>query len=342
MTTQFSRRKFLVGASAVAAASMLPFSSCASSEKQTVNNALTTPDGKPNSKFNGVQIGAISYSFRSMATTSDEVIAGCVGAGLSSIELWHNFESEMGAPTNPVVRQRGDRSPLTPEETAATEKYNADLAAFRKDPETFKKLEAINQKFAAAGIEIHTVKWSLGNDPDTLDYTCKVAQAFGAKGICKGDINEQDCKDLGAAAERNGLVAVFHNHGQYANLTIEEVDRLISLSPANRFNYDFGHYVGFGYANSTKLTPMEFIDKYADRMYSVHLKDKTRFENEAAKGVNQVWGQGETPLREVLQQIRDKYPQIYCDIELEYPIAAWSDAIKETAKCVRHAREILI
>ncbi|MBN2481242.1 MAG: sugar phosphate isomerase/epimerase, partial [Bacteroidales bacterium] len=57
---------------------------------------------------------------------------------------------------------------------------------------------------------------------------------------------------------------------------------------------------------------------------------------------NQVWGQGENPLEEILLLVKEQYPHIYCDIELEYPVPAWSNAVKETRTCVNYARQILI
>lgn len=341
MKNQISRKGFLTGAAAVAAASVIPFSSCASKDTYAITNALVTPDGKPNSKFNGVQIGAITYSFRSMVNSWDDVIKACVDAGLSSIELYHCYETELGAPVNPVVRQRGDQTPLTPEEEAARAQYTAELDAFRKDPATMGKWEAVGKKFMDAGISIHLFKWTAGDTDELLDYSFKAAKALGAQGICR-ELSEEACNILGPAAARNNMLAVFHQHAQYSTMTTEEIDRLLAISPANRLNWDCGHYLGFGYENSTKLNAIEFLDKYVDKIFTIHLKDKTAASNATAPNVNQVWGQGETPLRELLHHVRDNYPHLYLDIELEYPIAAWSDAVKETAKCIRHAREILI
>jgi sugar phosphate isomerase/epimerase len=341
MKKQITRRGFLGGAAAIAAVSAIPFSSCASVDDYAEKNALKTPDGKPNSKFNGVQIGAITYSFRSMVSNWDEVINACVAAGLSSIELYHVYETELGAPVNPVVRQRGDQTPLTPEEETARAKYQADLDAFRKDPATMDKWAAMGKKFNDAGIDIHLFKWTAGNTDELLDYSFAAAKAMGAKGICT-EISEDACKLLGPAAERNGMYAVFHQHAQFSQMGTDEIDRLLAISPANRLNWDCGHYYGYGWENSTKLDLIQFLDRYVDKIFTIHLKDKTSSTNETAQGANQVWGQGETPLRPFLQHIRDNYPHLYLDIELEYQIAPWSDAVKETAKCIRYAREILI
>ena len=49
--------------------------------------AFAAATGKPNSKFGGVQIGAITYSWRSMPSTAEDILKYCVEAGISSIEL---------------------------------------------------------------------------------------------------------------------------------------------------------------------------------------------------------------------------------------------------------------
>ena len=95
------------------------------------------------------------------------------------------------------------------------------------------------------------------------------------------------------------------------------------------------------YHASEITTGTYFINKYHDRIYSIHLKDKTGKNTEPAN-TNQVWGQGETPLKEVLNLLKDNKWPIYCDIELEYEIKPWSNAVKELGVCVRHARELLM
>ena len=43
--------------------------------------------GKPDSRFGGVQVGAITYSWRSMPGTPEDIIKYCQQTGISSIEL---------------------------------------------------------------------------------------------------------------------------------------------------------------------------------------------------------------------------------------------------------------
>ena len=54
---------------------------------------------KPDSVFGGVQIGTITYSFRSLPSSADEVLKYCLDCGISAIELMSNVaESYAGAP----------------------------------------------------------------------------------------------------------------------------------------------------------------------------------------------------------------------------------------------------
>ena len=63
-------------------------------------------------------------------------------------------------------------------------------------------------------------------------------------------------------------------------------------------NVDFGHYVAAGNVGGT---PMQFLEKYHDRIASFHLKDRTTPEHCA---LNLPWGTGETPIKEILQMVK--------------------------------------
>jgi sugar phosphate isomerase/epimerase len=131
------------------------------------------------------------------------------------------------------------------------------------------------------------------------------------------------------------MYAIFHNHMQFAEEGFS-YDPFLAISPAVMMNFDVGHFFG-----STGIHPNTIIEKYHDRIFSLHLKDKTGPNTDPAN-TNQVWGQGEVPLDEVLKLLqKNKWP-IHCDIELEYEVKAWSDAVKETKTCVEYARQILM
>ena len=105
----------------------------------------------------------------------------------------------------------------------------------------------------------------------------------------------------------------------------------MSYSPYNGINLDIGHFI----AGNSK-SPVEFLKKHVDRITHIHLKDK-----KLNNGPNAVWGQGDTPIKEVLQLMKkEKYP-FQGTIEFEYPVPEGSTVMKEIARCVDYCREAL-
>lgn len=349
-----SRRKFLGSTAAIAAVSMAPTGLIAAPYIQKKSS------GMPDSKFGGVQIGAITYSWRNMPGGLENIIKYAKTAGLSSLELMSgDLEMFLGAPQNPMAgmmrapqprpqQQQGQqpqpgqpaaqqpprRPQMTPEQQEQINKYNQDLKAWRTNFDV-SKVAAAKKLMDAAGIKAHIVKFSPARWSDEeIDYAFRVAKAMGAKGVTE-EIGEEAVKKLAPFAEKHGMYAIFHNHMQFATPGFT-YDTFLAVSPAVMMNFDMGHFYG-----STGLHPNTIIEKYKDRIFSVHIKDKTGPKTDPANA-NQVWGQGETPLAEVLLLIKEKKWPLYCDIELEYEIKSWSDQVRETATCVKYARQILM
>ena len=87
--------------------------------------------GAINSRIGGVQLGAITYSFRNMAL--DDIVKAYVDIGLGEMELMSNHcEALAGAPSG---RGGGGRrgQPMTPEQQAARDAAVKALADFRKN-----------------------------------------------------------------------------------------------------------------------------------------------------------------------------------------------------------------
>ena len=324
---QISRRKFLGSTIAASAGvAMLPL----------IYQCKGSSGSKPNSKFGGVQIGAITYSWRSMPGTAQDILQYCLMAGISSIELMGPVaEDYAGIPQLPP--RPAANAVLTPEEKAA---YNAAVEAANEERRkwrlsaSMKKYEEFRKMYNDAGVNIHIAKFSPANWTDEeIDYSFKAAKALGSVGVCN-EIGEQPAKRLGPFAEKHGMYAIFHNHGQPAQPGFS-FEPFLSYSPANMLNFDAGHYFGF-----TGLHPNEIIERLHDRIVSVHLKDKTA-PTSVPPNTNMPWGQGETPIADTLKLIqKNKWP-MYCDIELEYPVPEGSDAAIEVKKCVDFCKAVL-
>lgn len=341
--------------------------------------ACTSSTKESGSNFGGVQIGVITYSWRDLPGGLENILKYCKESGITSIELMStDVEAYLGVPENPMRRMRaqqgggtppagappqqpaaqpaappqgaapapgtqpagappagmGRRFEMTPEMQAEVDKYNQTLKEWRLSI-PMSKFEEIGKMFRDNGIDIHIVKFSPARWSDEeIDYAFKAAKAMGAKGVTD-EIGEEAVKRLAPFAEKHGMYAIFHNHMQFAQEGFS-YDPFIAVSPAVMFNFDCGHFYG-----STGIHPNTIIEKYHDRIFSIHIKDKTGPNTDPANQ-NQVWGQGEVPLEDVLLLLKEKKWPIYCDIELEYPVKPWSTSVKEVRTCVRYARQILL
>lgn len=303
-----SRRKFLGITTAAAGLAMVSWKDGIASASGFQSS------GKPNSKFGGVQVGAITYSWRSMPVSPADIIKYCKQTGISSIELMGDVaEKYAGIPDG----KDGSEERRTWRLSAPLEKYSE-----------------LRTMFNNAGVKIHIAKFSpAGWTEAEIDYSFKAAKALGAVGVCN-EIGEDACKKMGPIARSNGMLAIFHNHLQPGEpgWTFE---KFLDYSPANMLNFDVGHYYG-----ATGLHPNGIIEKLHSRITSIHLKDKTGPKDDPAN-TNMPWGKGKTPISDILLLIKKNKWSINVDIELEYPVPEGSDAVAEVRKCVEYCRNIL-
>ncbi len=329
LSNQVSRRRFLELTAGAAAFSILP-------SYMGISDLSYQKQKKPNSKFGGVQIGAITYSWRNMPGSAEEILQYCLQTGISSIELMGDVaENYAGLPKSPARPPRG---------TELTDADKAKLAQAAKDateaqrkwrittPMT--KFTELRKMFNKAGVKIHITKFSPENWSDEeIDYSFKAAKALGSIGVCN-EIGDNACKRMGPIAQKNKMYAIFHQHMQPGQPGWT-FDKFLDYSPANMLNFDAGHYFG-----ATGLHPNGILERLHSRIVSVHMKDKTGPKG-TPPNTNMAWGKGETPISDILLLIKKNRWPIYVDIELEYPVPEGSDAVKEVKKCVDYCKAIL-
>jgi sugar phosphate isomerase/epimerase len=321
-----SRRRFISSAATVAAGLSIAQSAFAGSLGSMA---------KPNSRFRGVQIGAITYSWRSMPSKARDILNYCLEAGISSIELMGNVAEEYAG--IPPSAPRPSRDANEAERTAY--QREAQIIAERQRKwrlsAPLEKYRELRRMFNREGIKFHIVKFAPAGWSDAeIDYAFNAAKVLGADGI-SNEIGHEACQRLGKFAEKHNMYAVFHNHAQPGEPGFS-FDEFLNYSSNNMLNFDVGHYFG-----ATGKHPNEVLEKLNKRIYSIHLKDKTG-KNATPSNLNMPWGEGDTPIADILMLIqRNKWP-IYCDIELEYTIPENSNAQKEVIKCVEFCKNILV
>lgn len=292
---------------------------------------------KPNSKFGGVQIGINApYSFRGMPGGADDVLRYCNEVGLSAVELRSQpVEAYLGAPIPPAPPRGDRRTPPTPEQLAARKAAAEALDKWRLSA-SMAKFKEFRKKYEDAGVAIEIVKFDAVDrmSDGVIDYAFELAKALGARAIsCEPPLSFT--KKLGEFATRHKLMVGYHGHAAVNNpeafAAPASWEKAMSYSKYNGINLDIGHFIA---GNNT--SPIPFMKKYADRITHIHLKDR-----KMNNGPNMVWGQGETPIKEVLQLMKKEKYRFQATIEFEYPAPEGSTVLKEIAKCVQFAREAL-
>ena len=302
----------------------------------------------PDSKFGGIQIGTITYSFRSLPTDVDKVIEYCKQAGISALELMGDTaEAYAGSPAANTQPMRfmapppgaapGQRPQMSDEQRKAMAERMQKGREWRETVSMDKFVE-LRKKFNDAGITIYAYKPNALGENNTdgeIEYAMKAAKALGAKSVTvELPTKAEHSKRLGDIAAKHKVYVGYHAHLQ---ATDTAWDVALAQSPYNSLNLDCGHYIAAGGSN-TKESLLKLIEDKHDRITSMHLKDRTTKEHGQK---NLVWGTGDTPIVEVLQLMKKKKYKFPATIELEYEVPADSDAVKEVAKCVEYAKKAL-
>ena len=189
--------------------------------------------------------------------------------------------------------------------------------------------------FDDAGINLDILCYNMAANitDDEIDYAFRMAQAMKV-GAISSTSTVAVARRVAPLADKYKIVWGGHGHtavndpNEFA--TPESFELILSLSKHIGVNLDIGHYTAANY------DPIPFIQKHHARITNLHLKDRKK-----NNGPNMPWGQGETPIKEVLQLMRKEKYMFPANIELEYPIPAGSDSVKEIAKCYEFARKCL-
>jgi sugar phosphate isomerase/epimerase len=362
---RWTRREF--GRAALAGLPLAAFAESVAAQK---------PRRRPKSVVEGVRIGVISSSFVGLAAS--EIIPAMLKLGLSEVELQPNHaEALAGAPlvgagaaapssaamlsaegllprcanlsmvvTPPLSSAggaRGGRGAATPEQQAAQERLRAWRAT--TTPATWK---AVRKQFDDAGIDLRILWYSLGfqgaeTSDEDIDYAFRMAKGLGVKAM-SGSSTIPIASRIARAAEKYKILWGGHTQDNVNDadqfVAPETYEKLLAMSPYFRINLDIGYFTAAGFDS------VAFITKHHDRISDIHLKDKKRSRSLGGAVTNNAlnnfpWGQGDTPIREVLQLLKKNKYDIPVQIEYEYGCRTTADAVTEVGRCYAYVRKCL-
>ena len=286
------------------------------------------------SKFHGVQIGAITYSFNSIANPDPEaIIRAYVEIGLGETELMSNHcEALAGAPR--AGRGGGRGAALTPEQQAARQAQQEQIRAWRAtaNAATWK---GVRKKFNDVGIEVAVLCYNMNDNmkDEDIEYGFSMAEGLGVQAISTSTTLTM-AKRIALIADRHQLLVGYHGHDATNDpnqtATLESYDTLMAYGKYSGVNLDIGHFTAANY------DAVEFIRKHHARITNLHVKDMKR-----DHGAYTPFGEGDTPMKGVLQLLKKEKYDFPANIELEYPIPPGSNLIAEMKQCLVYCKDCL-
>jgi sugar phosphate isomerase/epimerase len=277
----------------------------------------------------GVRLGATTWSLRDLPRIPgkdniDDLIQPLKSAGVQEIDLWsYNTEpagpnTGPGAPPPPAAYPIKIHTFSKEEIAAAMLQARGLLRDFRANtPANY--YEDIRAKFAAAGITVtaYTVKYDDSFTDDEIIQTFRQAKALGASSITVPGTPEV-AKRLVAIADKDQI-----------NVALTDFT-LASALPSKRFkvNADIGAITA---ANSS---PVAWLQENHDAVAQLTIKDRRR-----NKGMNQQYGDGDTPVQDVLRLVKSKgytFP-----IFAEYEYLGLGTPAEELQRCMDYMRSAI-
>jgi sugar phosphate isomerase/epimerase len=261
----------------------------------------------------GVRLGVQTYSFRALPRTPD---GDAVGPVLSAIRECGFIECELHAPqVEPELS--GPRA----REALRRWRLETSLDHFRE----------VGKRFVAAGVAIYAYNYSFERDftDAEVDRGFEMAKALGAR-IITASTTLDMAKRVVPFAERHQMVLAVHGYSNVNDpngfATPESFAAALKMSKYYKVNLDIGHFTAANYDAAA------YIKEHHSDITNLHLKDRRR-----NQGDNVPWGTGDTPIREVLQLLKQHGWPIGAYVEYEYPGAA--GPVDEVKKCYAYARK---
>ena len=288
--------------------------------------------GFPASKIfadEGVRVGATTWSLRDLPRVPGEdnisdLIKPLKSAGVSQIDLWSYNTEPAGPNTGPGAPPPPAAYPIkihtfSKEEIAAAMLQARNMLRDWRLNTPANHYENIRSKFAAAGTTVaaYSVRFDDTFTDEEIDITFREAKALGASSITSP----------GTPDVVKRLVPVAEKHQMNVALTDFT---LASALPSKRFRVN----VDVGAITAANGSPVAWIQENHDAVAQLTIKDRRR-----NKGKNEQYGEGDTPIQDVLRLIKAK--KYTFPIYAEYEYLGLGTPAEELARCVDYIRSTL-
>ena len=275
----------------------------------TAAGAARAQSPKPATTIRGVIIGGNSYCFPDRPIAEAIDVMADLGFTLGEVHPRH-MEPSFGA-------ERG--KPMTPEQREKLREWRMTTP--------MSHYEQVAALFKKKGIDVYA--YNVNYRPDftdgELEKSLEATRALGARIVSGAGINADLARRLDGMAKRHDVRVAVHNHSDIKGE--QDFDAIVKgLSDRMAINLDIGHYV------AANADPVALLRRRHADILLLHVKDRKR-----DNGANLPFGQGDTPIREVLQLLRDQQWRIPANIEWEVD----GDRVAAVRQCLDYCRKAL-
>src|SRR5262249_32373057 len=165
---------------------------------------------------------------------------------------------------------------------------------------------------------------------EEMDRGFEFAKALGVK--CITASSTLTCaKKLVPFVEKHKILVGMHGHSNLKDpnefAKPESFESAMAMSKYYRVNLDIGHFFAAAY------DPAAYLENHHDKILTLHIKDRKK-----NQGDNMPFGEGDTPIKQVLQLMKAKKYKIPANIEYEYK---GQDSVAEVKKCFEYCKQAL-
>ena len=266
------------------------------------------------SVVSGVRLGAITYSFRDLSRTPgapdavDVMIKALTECGIGEIELFSPH-------VEPAQRTREQLREWR-------------LAA------SVEQCKEVRKRFDDARISLfaYTVNFRKDFTDEELNKAFEQAKALGVS-IIAASTQLSVAKRLVPFAEKHKIYLALHGHSNLEDpdefAAPESFAKALAMSKYFRINLDIGHFT------AANFDAVQFIRDNHDQITHLHMKDRKK-----NQGPNVPWGEGDTPIKQVLVLLKEKKYPIRALVEYEH--RGTGTPIEEVKKCMAYMRQALV
>ena len=294
-------------------------------------------------RHKALNLGVQTYSYRDMLSTPGDMVEKMIAAnhelGLSTIELWDSSIQPPAFAEGAVwyVPPGGEASAASVAGTAPEMSAAAARSARRERIREWRmatplsRFAAIGQRFRRSAIQVAAYSSDLKDDfsDAEVDRIFLIARALGAP-VLTTSTTLSMAERLVPVAGRHRMRVAMHNHSNLRDpneiATPESFERCLAMSPFYAANLDLGHFSAAGFDAA------QFLELHHKRTASIHLKDRKNFD-----GPNVPFGDGDTPVKQIVRLICERGWPIPLFLEYEYAGGASLRALRASRDYVRAA-----